>query len=119
MEVSLHHPWMQHCIELARKGAGAVRPNPVVGADIVSVDGEVLGAGYHEQYGEAHAERNAIEDARRRGHEDALRKAKLYVNLEPCSHEGRTPPSTNAILDAGIQKVVVGSIDTNPHVTVC
>lgn len=117
MEVSQHKQWMQRCLELARKGAGAVSPNPMVGAVIVSEDGEVLGEGYHERYGEAHAERNAIDDARRQGHGDALRKAMLYVNLEPCSHEGRTPPCTDAIIESGIPKVVVGSVDSNPKVT--
>jgi diaminohydroxyphosphoribosylaminopyrimidine deaminase / 5-amino-6-(5-phosphoribosylamino)uracil reductase len=93
-------------IELARNGAGAVRPNPVVGA-VVARDGEILGEGWHEEFGAAHAEVNAIEAC---GLED-LSGATLYVSLEPCCHEGKTPPCTEAILQAGIRRVVVASDD--------
>jgi len=97
---------MARAIELARKGAGAVRPNPVVGA-VIARDGVVLGEGYHERYGGAHAEVNAIEAC---GMAD-LADATLYVSLEPCCHEGKTPPCTDAIVQAGIGRVVVGSDD--------
>ena len=97
---------LAHAIELARNGADAVRPNPVVGA-VVARDGRVLGEGWHEAYGAAHAEVNAIEAC---GLED-LSEATLYVSLEPCCHEGKTPPCTDAILQAGLRRVVVGSDD--------
>ena len=97
---------MARAIELAGRGAGVVKPNPVVGAVIARGD-EVLGEGYHERYGAAHAEVNAIEAC---GLED-LADATLYVSLEPCCHEGKTPPCTDAILQAGIKRVVVGSDD--------
>jgi len=93
-------------IELAGRGAGVVKPNPVVGA-VIARGEEVLGEGYHERYGAAHAEVNAIEAC---GLED-LADATLYVSLEPCCHEGKTPPCTDAILQAGIKRVVVGSDD--------
>jgi diaminohydroxyphosphoribosylaminopyrimidine deaminase / 5-amino-6-(5-phosphoribosylamino)uracil reductase len=93
-------------IELAGKGAGAVKPNPLVGA-IIARDGEVLGEGWHERYGGAHAEVNAIEAC---GLEQ-LAGATLYVSLEPCCHEGKTPPCTDAILQAGIRRIVVASDD--------
>ncbi len=93
-------------IELAQNGAGAVRPNPVVGA-VVARGEEVLGEGWHEEFGAAHAEVNAIEAC---GLED-LSGATLYVSLEPCCHEGKTPPCTEAILQAGIGRVVVASDD--------
>ncbi|HTU78712.1 MAG TPA: bifunctional diaminohydroxyphosphoribosylaminopyrimidine deaminase/5-amino-6-(5-phosphoribosylamino)uracil reductase RibD [Solirubrobacteraceae bacterium] len=93
-------------IELARKGTGAVRPNPVVGA-VIARDGEVLGEGWHMRYGGAHAEVNAIEAC---GLAD-LSGATLYVSLEPCCHEGKTPPCTDAILQSGIRRVVVASDD--------
>ena len=93
-------------IELARKGIGAVKPNPVVGAVVVR-DGEVLGEGFHMEYGGAHAEVNAIEAC---GLAD-LAGATLYVSLEPCCHEGKTPPCTDAIIQAGIGRVVVASDD--------
>src|SRR2546429_1451201 len=93
-------------IELAQRGAGAVRPNRVVGA-VVARDGRVLGEGWHEEYGAAHAEVNAIEAC---GLAD-LSGATLYVSLEPCCHEGKTPPCTDAILQAGIGRVVVASDD--------
>jgi diaminohydroxyphosphoribosylaminopyrimidine deaminase/5-amino-6-(5-phosphoribosylamino)uracil reductase len=97
---------LARAVELARKGSGAVRPNPVVGA-VVARDGEVLGEGWHEEYGAAHAEVNAIEAC---GMAE-LAGATLYVSLEPCCHEGKTPPCTDAILQAGIGRVVVASDD--------
>jgi diaminohydroxyphosphoribosylaminopyrimidine deaminase/5-amino-6-(5-phosphoribosylamino)uracil reductase len=97
---------LARAIELARNGTGAVKPNPVVGA-VVARDGEILGEGWHREYGGAHAEVNAIEAC---GMED-LAGATLYVSLEPCCHEGKTPPCTDAILQAGIKRVVVASDD--------
>src|SRR5437870_6556985 len=97
---------LARAIELAGRGAGAVRPNPRVGA-VVARDEEVLGEGWHERFGAAHAEVNAIEAC---GLAD-LDGATLYVSLEPCCHEGHTPPCTDAILQAGLRRVVVGSDD--------
>jgi diaminohydroxyphosphoribosylaminopyrimidine deaminase/5-amino-6-(5-phosphoribosylamino)uracil reductase len=97
---------LARAIELAANGSGAVRPNPVVGA-VVARDGEVLGEGWHEKFGAAHAEVNAIEAC---GMAD-LGGATLYVSLEPCCHEGKTPPCTEAIMQAGIRRVVIASDD--------
>jgi diaminohydroxyphosphoribosylaminopyrimidine deaminase/5-amino-6-(5-phosphoribosylamino)uracil reductase len=97
---------LARAIELAANGSGAVRPNPVVGA-VVARDGEVLGEGWHEKFGAAHAEVNAIEAC---GMAD-LGGATLYVSLEPCCHEGKTPPCTEAIVQAGIRRVVIASDD--------
>src|SRR5580700_8398547 len=97
---------LSRAIELARNGTGMVKPNPVVGA-VVARDGEILGEGWHEHFGAAHAEVNAIEAC---GLAD-LSGATLYVSLEPCCHEGNTPPCTDAILQAGLRRVVVGSDD--------
>ena len=97
---------LERAIELAQRGTGAVKPNPVVGA-VVARAGEVLGEGWHERYGAAHAEVNAIEAC---GLAD-LSEATLYVSLEPCCHEGKTPPCTDAIVQSGIRRVVVGSDD--------
>ncbi len=98
--------FLMRAIELAARGAGSVKPNPVVGA-VVARDGELLGEGWHQEYGGAHAEVNAIEAC---GLED-LADATLYVSLEPCCHEGKTPPCTDAILQAGIRRVVIASDD--------
>ena len=97
---------LARAIELAGRGVGAVKPNPAVGA-VVARDGQVLGEGWHERFGAAHAEVNAIEAC---GMAD-LSGATLYVSLEPCCHEGKTPPCTDAIVQAGIRRVVVGSDD--------
>jgi diaminohydroxyphosphoribosylaminopyrimidine deaminase/5-amino-6-(5-phosphoribosylamino)uracil reductase len=97
---------LARAIELAQNGAGAVKPNPVVGA-VVARDGEILGEGWHQEFGGAHAEVNAIEAC---GLED-LASATLYVSLEPCCHEGKTPPCTDAILQSGIRRVVIASDD--------
>ena len=97
---------LARAIELASNGTWRVKPNPVVGA-VVARDGEILGEGWHREYGGAHAEVNAIEAC---GLAD-LTGATLYVSLEPCCHEGKTPPCTGAILQSGIRRVVVGSDD--------
>ena len=97
---------LARAIELAQNGTGQVKPNPVVGA-VVARGEQVVGEGWHERYGAAHAEVNAIEAC---GVED-LGDATLYVSLEPCCHEGKTPPCTDAIIAAGIRRVVVASDD--------
>lgn len=106
--------YMRRAIELARRGAGAVNPNPLVGAVIVR-EGQVLGEGWHERYGQLHAERNAIAHAKEAGYTD-LSGSTIYVTLEPCCHYGKTPPCTEAIIEEGIARVVVGSDDPNPKV---
>lgn len=106
--------YMRRAIELARKGSGHVNPNPLVGAVIVR-DGEIIGEGYHECYGQLHAERNAIANAKARG--NSLKGSTIYVTLEPCCHYGKTPPCTEAIMEEGIARVVVGSDDPNPLVS--
>ena len=106
--------YMRRAIELAKKGSGHVNPNPLVGAVIVR-DGEIIGEGYHECYGQLHAERNAIANAKKRG--DSLEGSTIYVTLAPCCHYGKTPPCTEAIIEEKIAKVVVGSDDPNPLVS--
>lgn len=100
---------MARALELAERGRGAVSPNPMVGAVIVSAAGQVLGEGFHAELGGPHAERAALDDARARNAD--VRGATLYVTLEPCAHEGRQPPCTGALLEAGIGRVVIGSDD--------
>ena len=102
--------FMRRAIALARKGAGWTNPNPLVGAVVVK-EGRVIGEGYHERYGEAHAERNALVHCA----EDAAGST-LYVTLEPCCHTGKQPPCVEAVIQAGIARVVVGSRDPNPLV---
>ena len=99
---------MHRCLELAARGAGFTAPNPMVGAVVVK-DGDIVGEGFHPQVGQPHAEVFALRAAR-----EAARGATLYVNLEPCNHTGRTPPCTEAILQAGIATVVIGMKDPNP-----
>ena len=103
--------YMRRALELAEKGRGWVSPNPVVGAVIVRDDGTVIGEGYHERYGDLHAERNALKHCA-----ESPAGATMYVTLEPCCHHGKQPPCTDAILEAGIRRVVVGSGDPNPVV---
>lgn len=107
---------MHRCLTLAAKGAGAASPNPMVGAVLVAPDGTALGEGYHARYGEAHAERAAIDAVRAAHGADALRDATLYVNLEPCSHHGKQPPCSDLIVETGIPRVVIGMIDPYPVV---
>jgi diaminohydroxyphosphoribosylaminopyrimidine deaminase/5-amino-6-(5-phosphoribosylamino)uracil reductase len=99
---------LRRALELAEGGRGRVSPNPLVGAVVVR-DGEPIGEGFHAELGGLHAERAALEDCRRRGEDPA--GATMYVTLEPCAHHGRQPPCTEAILDAGIARVVIGSED--------
>jgi diaminohydroxyphosphoribosylaminopyrimidine deaminase/5-amino-6-(5-phosphoribosylamino)uracil reductase len=102
--------YMREAIRLARRGLGRTSPNPMVGAVIVR-DGRVIGRGYHRRYGENHAEINAIQDAR-----ENVSGSTIYVNLEPCSHHGKTPPCLDAIIGHQFGRVVMGTHDPNPLV---
>lgn len=102
--------YMQLALEQARHGVGTTSPNPPVGAVIVK-NGVILGQGYHERAGELHAERRALADARARGNGEQLKGATIYVTLEPCSTYGKTPPCTEAVLEAGLSRVVYGAVD--------
>lgn len=107
---------MRRCLELAQRGAGSVSPNPLVGAVLVGPDGDVLAEGWHEAYGGPHAEAHAVKKAVDEHGAEALTQATLYVNLEPCSHHGKTPPCTDLVLEMGIPRLVVGTIDPFPAV---
>jgi diaminohydroxyphosphoribosylaminopyrimidine deaminase/5-amino-6-(5-phosphoribosylamino)uracil reductase len=104
--------YMRRCFQLAANGMGTVAPNPMVGAVIVC-DGEVIGEGYHRKYGEAHAEVNAIANVT---DEAKLCRSTMYVNLEPCSHYGKTPPCSDLIISKNIPRVVIANVDPNPKV---
>jgi len=101
--------YMERALDLGRRGRGRTSPNPMVGAVVVN-DGEIVGEGYHEAAGRPHAEAVAIAAAG-----DAAEGGTLYANLEPCDHRGRTPPCTESIIDAGIDRVVVATYDPNPE----
>jgi diaminohydroxyphosphoribosylaminopyrimidine deaminase/5-amino-6-(5-phosphoribosylamino)uracil reductase len=100
--------YLHRALELAERGRGRVSPNPLVGAVLVR-DGELIGEGYHADLGGLHAERAALADCRSRGEDPA--GATMYVTLEPCAHQGRQPPCVDAILEAGIARIVIGSED--------
>ncbi len=102
---------MRLALRLARRGYGLTSPNPMVGAVLVK-GGLVIGRGWHRRVGRPHAEIETLHDAQKRGHNP--KGATLYVTLEPCSTRGRTPPCTNAIIAAGIKRVIVGATDPNP-----
>ena len=127
----LNKDYMLRAIELAKKGCGYTAPNPMVGAVIVK-DNRIIGEGYHEKYGDLHAERNAIkhckesvmkdmEDASKglldKAIKESMSGATIYVTLEPCCHHGKQPPCVDAIIEAGISRVVIGSRDPNPLVS--
>src|SRR5271155_5155017 len=97
---------LREAIRLAKRGDGATSPNPMVGAVLVK-GGKIIGRGWHRRAGWPHAEIEALRDSRKHGQNP--RGATLYVTLEPCSTHGRTPPCTNAIISAGIKKVVIGA----------
>lgn len=102
--------YMHRCIQLARNGLQNAKPNPMVGAVIVSADGRIIGEGYHVRCGEGHAEVNAFASVRSED-EPLLSGATMYVSLEPCSHYGKTPPCADLIIKKGVRRVVVGCID--------
>jgi diaminohydroxyphosphoribosylaminopyrimidine deaminase/5-amino-6-(5-phosphoribosylamino)uracil reductase len=106
--------FMREALELARRGAGTARPNPMVGAIIV-MDGKVVGRGWHERCGQPHAEVNAFASARAAGFE-RFAGATLYVTLEPCCHTGRTPPCSDLVIASGVSRVVCAMEDPNPLV---
>ncbi|HXG10124.1 MAG TPA: bifunctional diaminohydroxyphosphoribosylaminopyrimidine deaminase/5-amino-6-(5-phosphoribosylamino)uracil reductase RibD [Gemmataceae bacterium] len=110
MAESRDEQWMKRALELAERGRGHVEPNPLVGAVVVRGD-QVVGEGWHRRYGEAHAEVNALAAAG-----EAARGATLYVTLEPCCHHGKTPPCTDAVIRAGIRRVVAALADPFPQV---
>jgi len=113
----LDHPSvMRRAFELAAQGHGFVEPNPMVGAVLVDAELRLIGEGFHQRFGGPHAEVEALRDAQSRGNGDRLKDATLFVSLEPCCHFGKTPPCTQAILAAGVRKVVVGRTDPAPHV---
>lgn len=102
--------WLHAAIQLAERGRGTTAPNPIVGAVVIN-DGLLVGEGWHERKGEAHAEVNALRVAG-----DRARGGTLYVSLEPCSHHGTTPPCTDAIIGAGVARVVIASLDPTDKV---
>jgi diaminohydroxyphosphoribosylaminopyrimidine deaminase/5-amino-6-(5-phosphoribosylamino)uracil reductase len=111
--VKLHEKYISRCIKLSKNGFGTTRPNPSVGSVIVN-DNIIIGEGYTSPYGDNHAEVNAIESVKDKS---LLKKATIYVSLEPCSHQGKTPPCSNFIVDSGIKNVVVGCLDDNSLVS--
>lgn len=108
---SFDRTMMQRCIELARRALGRTTPNPLVGAVIVQ-EGKIVGEGFHPAAGKPHAEVFALREAG-----EQAKGATIYVNLEPCNHYGRTPPCSEALVKAGVAKVVVGMVDPNPKVS--
>ena len=112
-----HEKYMQRCLDLALLGAGNVSPNPMVGAVIVHAD-RIIGEGYHQQYGQAHAEVNAVNQvlANFDNAEDLLHDSTIYVSLEPCAHYGKTPPCADLLIRHRIPHVVVGCRDPFPQV---
>ncbi len=103
---------MQRCLDLAIKSLGQVAPNPMVGC-VVVYDDKIIGEGYHQVYGGLHAEPNALQNIDK----ELLKKSTLYVNLEPCSHHGKTPPCADLIISKGIKKIIIGNLDSNPLVS--
>ncbi|OFX37179.1 MAG: riboflavin biosynthesis protein RibD [Bacteroidetes bacterium GWA2_32_17] len=105
--------FMYRCIELAKSGLGNTSPNPIVGC-VITYNNKIIGEGYHQKYGEAHAEVNAINSVKDK---ELLKKSILYVTLEPCSHFGKTPPCTDLIVKMKIPRVVISCSDPNPQVS--
>ena len=101
---------MKKCIELAKQAQGETSPNPLVGCIVLNDIGEIISTGYHKKYGENHAERDALLKL------DDAKNCTLIVNLEPCSHYGKTPPCADLIIEKGVKRVVYGMKDVNPIV---
>jgi diaminohydroxyphosphoribosylaminopyrimidine deaminase/5-amino-6-(5-phosphoribosylamino)uracil reductase len=106
--MNIHEKYMKRCLELAQLGAGNVSPNPMVGCVIVHNE-RITGEGFHEKYGQAHAEVNAVKSIE---NQDLLKESTLYVTLEPCAHFGLTPPCADLIIAKKIPRVVIGTIDS-------
>lgn len=111
MDTSFDREMMQQCLELARRALGKTSPNPLVGAVIVQ-DNKIVGQGFHPGAGQPHAEVFALREAG-----EKAKGSTIYVNLEPCNHYGRTPPCSEALIAAGVAKVVVGMVDPDPRVS--
>ncbi|MBQ4821189.1 bifunctional diaminohydroxyphosphoribosylaminopyrimidine deaminase/5-amino-6-(5-phosphoribosylamino)uracil reductase RibD [Aquimarina sp. MMG016] len=111
--MSIHEKYIKRCVQLAKNGFGTTYPNPLVGSVIVH-NNKIIGEGWHYQAGKPHAEVNAINSV---SDESILKDATIYVSLEPCSHYGKTPPCSDLIIEKGIKKVVIGTID--PFAKVC
>ncbi|NVN95818.1 MAG: bifunctional diaminohydroxyphosphoribosylaminopyrimidine deaminase/5-amino-6-(5-phosphoribosylamino)uracil reductase RibD [Bacteroidetes bacterium] len=107
-----YYTYMLRCLELAKKGFGSVAPNPMVGCVIVH-DGIIIGEGFHQKYGEAHAEVNAIHSVINK---EQLPESTVYVNLEPCSHYGKTPPCADLLIKHQVKEVIIANTDPNPLV---
>jgi diaminohydroxyphosphoribosylaminopyrimidine deaminase/5-amino-6-(5-phosphoribosylamino)uracil reductase len=110
--VKIHEKYIQRCIQLAKNGLGTTYPNPMVGSVIVYED-RIIGEGWHKKAGEPHAEVNAINSVKDKS---LLKKATIYVSLEPCSHFGKTPPCSDLIVKNAISQVVIGTVDPNVKV---
>ncbi|KAF2328980.1 bifunctional diaminohydroxyphosphoribosylaminopyrimidine deaminase/5-amino-6-(5-phosphoribosylamino)uracil reductase RibD [Flavobacterium ginsenosidimutans] len=110
--MNIHEKYIKRCIELAQNGLGTTYPNPMVGSVIV-YDGQIIGEGWHKKAGEPHAEVNAVRSVKDKS---LLKKATIYVSLEPCSHFGKTPPCCDLIIANEIPNVVVGTVDPNEKV---
>ena len=109
--------YIAYCIEIARRGEYYVAPNPMVGAVLVDENGQIIAEGWHEKYGEAHAEVNCFRHFEESKYRDVeLSKCTLFVSLEPCSHYGKTPPCAKLIIEKEVGRVVVGMLDPNPLV---
>ncbi len=111
--MKIHEKYMLRCIQLAKNGLGTTYPNPLVGSVIVH-NSKIIGEGWHYKTGQPHAEVNAIKSVENK---ELLKAATIYVSLEPCSHFGKTPPCADLIIESGIKKVIVGSLDPNPQVS--
>lgn len=110
--LSRDEKYMRMCFALAKKGFGRVAPNPMVGCVVLDKDGNLISKGYHKKYGENHAERDALLKLKNNEAEGGT----LYVNLEPCSHFGKTPPCVDLIIEHKLKRVVIGMKDVNPKV---
>ena len=110
--MNTHEKYISRCIQLAKNGLGSTYPNPMVGSVIVC-EGKIIGEGWHRKAGEPHAEVNAVNSVKDKS---LLKKATIYVSLEPCSHFGKTPPCCDLILASGIPNVVIGTVDPNIQV---
>ncbi|SDZ87031.1 bifunctional diaminohydroxyphosphoribosylaminopyrimidine deaminase/5-amino-6-(5-phosphoribosylamino)uracil reductase RibD [Psychroflexus halocasei] len=105
--MNIHEKYMSRCIQLAKKGLGSTYPNPLVGCVIVHKN-KIIGEGWHEKAGEAHAEVRAIASVK---NHELLKESQIYVSLEPCSHYGKTPPCANLIIDKKIPEIIIGAVD--------